>query len=338
MTIPYLTIKSARTRLMLTYLSIIMILSVGFSVISYFQLVNEAKGNLQSQQVRYRDFLFFITPENVMEIQSQGLLQFKKSLTRRLIVMNAGMLVLGSGVSYFLARRSLRPMEEALESQSRFTSDAAHELRTPLTAMKTETEVALRSKKLPLNEAREILKSNLEEIAKLETLTASLLRLAHSSEKIDNSNWQEYKLSDVLAAARNRLIDKAEKRGISIILPKTNLLIKGDPDQLTELFVPLIGNAVKYSNDGSQVKVKASKNDKIKVDIIDKGVGISEVDLPHIFERFYRADNSRSRVGAEGYGLGLSLADAIAKAHGGEIKVKSKYGEGSTFTVELPAA
>jgi two-component system sensor histidine kinase CiaH len=338
MTIPYLTVKSARTRLMLTYLSIIMFLSIGYSILSYFQLMNEARGNLQSQQVRYRDFLFFITPENVQDIQNQGLTQFKHNLIRRMAGMNLGVLIFGTVISYILARRSLRPMEEALATQSRFTSDAAHELRTPLTAMKTETEVALRSAKLPTREARAILKSNLEEIAKLETLTAGLLRLAHSSEKIDTSYWQDYKLSDVLATAHDRIADKADKRGIKLTLPKTKAVVRGDPDQLTELFVPLLGNAVKYSHDDGKVNIKVIDGDKLRVDIIDHGVGIADIDLPHIFKRFYRADNSRSRSGAEGYGLGLSLAEAIATTHGGEIKVKSKYGKGSTFSVYLPKA
>lgn len=337
MTIPSLTIKSARTRLTLTYLTIIMSLSIGFSIASYFQLVNVARGNLQSQQIRYSDFLFFITPENAREIQDQGVDHFKRNLRERMIVANLVVLVLGGGISYFLARRSLQPLEEALASQSRFTSDAAHELRTPLTAMKTESEVALRSRSLTTKEAKDVLKSNLEEIAKLETLTSALLRLAHSTEKVDTSFWQDYELLDIIKAAEARLHDKAATRGIKINLPKkSKAIVHGDPDQLTELFVPLIGNAVKYSHDNGVVDVKIKQGDKICVDIIDKGVGITEVDLPHIFDRFYRADTARSRSGAEGYGLGLSLAQIIANTHGGEIKVKSKYGKGSTFTVILP--
>lgn len=336
MTLPSLTIKSARTRLMLTYLGIIMCLSLGFSTVFYQQSVNEAKGNLAGQQVRLRDFLFFITPERVQLAQDAQLNEFRSNLLKRLAALNLGMLGLGAGVSYFLARRSLRPLEEALQVQSRFTSDAAHELRTPLTAIKTETEVALRGRSLSIQEAKEVLRSNLEETAKLETLTSALLRLARSSEKVDTSNWQDYKLIDILAAARDRLADKAAKRGITMKLPRTRAIVRGDPDQLMELFVPLLGNAVKYSDDNSTVDVKVSNKDRVCVDIIDQGVGIAEVDLPHIFERFYRADTSRSRVGAEGYGLGLSLAYAIATAHGGEIKVKSEYGKGSTFTVILP--
>lgn len=338
MTLPHLTIKSARSRLMLTYLGIIMALSIGFSTVFYQQSVNEAKGNLAGQQVRLRDFLFFITPERVQLAQDAELDQFKQNLQKRLFALNLGMLTLGSVLSYFLARRSLRPLEDALSSQGRFTSDAAHELRTPLTAMKTETEVALRSRDFDVQEARQVLRSNLEEIAKLETLTSALLRLARSSEKVDTSNWQDYKLSDILQAAWGRLEEKAAARSITCKLPKTPAIVHGDPDQLTELFVTILGNAVKYSHDTGKIEVKVKAADKICVSVSDKGIGIAEVDLPHIFERFYRADPARSREGAEGYGLGLSLAQAIVTAHGGVIKVKSTYGKGSTFSILLPAA
>ncbi len=337
MSLPHFTISSARIRLTLTYLVIIMTLTLGFSAVFYNQSIAEAEQNLQRQQQGLQDYLYFTSPETVAGIADAQLTNFRGSLLKRLAILNAGMLTLGTIVSYVLARRSLRPLEEALAAQSRFTSDAAHELRTPLTAIKTETEVALRGRKLDSTEARAVLRSNLEEANKLEILTNALLRLARSSEKIDKSNWQDYKLGDILDAARARLADKARQRHVSIKLPRTGAVVHGDPDQLIELFVPLVGNAVKYSPDKSPVVVKVRPGDgKVRVDVIDRGIGIAEVDLPHIFERFYRADPSRNKTRADGYGLGLPLAQAIAAAHGGKIIVKSKYGQGSTFTVELP--
>ncbi len=339
MSIPAFTITSARLRLALTYLSIIMILSLGFSGVFYYQSVDEARRNLQRQQVQLREYLYFATPEGIQTIQDRQLSLFRNNLIKRLAAANAGMLLLGAGVSYILARRSLRPLEEALQAQSRFTSDAAHELRTPLTAMKTEIEVGLRAKTIKTSEAKEILTSNLEEIAKLEVLTSALLRLAKSSETIDKSQWKDYRLDDVLHTAEARVANRAKARNITLQRQKTKLVVHGDPDQLTELFVTLLANAVKYSHENAKVQITAArKDDKIRVDIIDKGIGIAEVDLPHIFDRFYRADLSRNKTKANGYGLGLSLARAIADAHGAEINVKSEYGKGSTFTVELPRA
>jgi len=101
--------------------------------------------------------------------------------------------------------------------------------------------------------------------------------------------------------------------------------------------VPLLGNAIKYSPDGSDITISSKiKDNKVFTSITDKGIGITVVDLPHIFERFYRADQSRNKSKIDGYGLGLSLAQAIATNHKGKISVKSTYGKGSTFTVELP--
>lgn len=337
MSLPQLTLQSARVRLALTYLSIIMALTIGFSTAFYYQSIHAADTGLTTQLQELKDNLYFTTAASLEQIHDAELSRFRDSLLAKLVLFNGGMLVVGAVASYVLARRSLRPLEEALTSQSRFTSDAAHELRTPLTAMKTEVEVGLRDKKLSTAEARQVLKSNLEEITKLETLTAGLLRLARSSEKIDRSHWQSYKMSEILQMAYSRLADKAKTRGINVVLPKTKAVVCGDPDQLVELFVTLFGNAIKYSHDNSQVRVKVRETERrVHVDVIDQGVGIADIDLPHIFERFYRADRSRTRSAAEGYGLGLSLADAIATVHGGKITVKSEYKKGSVFTVTLP--
>lgn len=330
--------KTARTRLTLTYLAIIMALSIAFSVVFYMQSTREVSFGLRRHQTQLRDYLYFTTPEGVERIRNVQLAEFKRNLVRKLTALNMGMLAVGGVLSYILARRSLRPLEETLESQSRFTSDAAHELRTPLTAMKAEIEVALRDKKLQTAEAKAVLKSNLEEVGKLESLTAGLLRLARGDQGIDTSHFDYYKLSDILSSAHARLAEKAKARHITIKLPKTALVVYGDCDQLVELFVPLLGNAIKYSHEKSDVTVKATRHDtRVRVDVIDQGIGITEVDLPHIFERFYRADLSRNKTRADGYGLGLSLAEAITKAHGGRIRVKSEFGKGSTFTVELPS-
>lgn len=336
--LPSRIISSSRVRLSLTYLSIIMILSLGFSSVFYLQSVNEAKGNLNRQAFQLRDYLYFATPEDIQKVQDRQLTLFRKNLLDRLAILNAGMFLLGGSVSLLLARRSLRPLEQALESQSRFTSDAAHELRTPLTAMKTEIEVALRSKVLKTSDAKEVLNSSLEEISKLETLTAALLRLARDTEKTDKTHWLDYKLSEILDSSYDRLADKAKSNNVNIVIPKTKATVFGDPDQLVELFVTLLGNAIKYSPSGSEVRLKVSRlgDSRLAIDIIDEGIGITEVDLPHIFERFYRADQSRNKSKVDGYGLGLSLAKSIAELHGGKITVKSKFQEGSTFTVCLP--
>ncbi len=330
---------NARNQLAFTYLSIIMILSVGFSIVFYHETARVAGVGLRRQSSRLRDNIFFAPQGAIDRIRSEGEDNFNNSIKERLITIDLGMLIAGGFVSYYLAKRSLEPLEEAMTAQSRFTSDAAHELRTPLTAMKSEIEVALRSKKISAQDARELLSSNLEEIAKLETLTAALLRLAKNSQQPNVESWKPIIVSDVLATAYERVNIAAKASHIDFVLPASiRQTVRGDYDQLVELFVILFDNAIKYGTEKTTVAVTALQNDsQIVIKVTEKGIGIAADDLPHIFERFYRADHSRNKQKTEGYGLGLSVAEAIVKSHEGTISATSIPGTGTTFTVTLPA-
>jgi len=329
---------SHRTRLALTYLGIIMVLSIGFSAIFYHESTREVGAGYRLQTNALRDNIYFARPGALDRIRDTGVDRFRSSLLWRLFILNLAMLVAGAVVSLYLAERSLEPLEEAMAAQSRFTSDAAHELRTPLTVMKTEIEVALRSGKLADKESREILQSNLEEIVKLESLTAALLRLAKNTHSTDNSGWKDEVVTEILQTAAERVAAPLKASHMTIDLPDpATTTIKGDRDQLVELFVVLFDNAIKYGNEKTVVTVTAGQDDgKVVVNIEDKGIGIKESDLPHIFERFYRADQSRTKTKITGYGLGLSVAKAITDAHNGSISATSKIGSGTTFTVTLP--
>jgi signal transduction histidine kinase len=327
-----------RNKLALTYLVIIMVLSISFSVVFYNESTREAGSGFRQQALELRDNLYFTPSTTIDRIRDKGIDQFRANLLWRLTMLNVGMLAAGTAVSLYLARRSLEPMEAAIERQSRFTSDAAHELRTPLTAMKTEIEVALRASKLSTVDTKELLKSNLEEVGKLETLTDALLRLAKNGDQPDVSLWKPTKITDVIAAAAERVRLQADKRHITLKLPApSRTSLKADFDQLVELFVILFDNAVKYGRDNTEVAVQAHlDNDTIIVSVVDQGIGIANKDLPHIFERFYRADQSRTKTHISGYGLGLSVAEAIVHTHGGTISAESVQGSSTTFTVRLP--
>jgi len=329
---------SHRTRLALTYLGIIMVLSLGFSTIFYNQSTREVGAGYKFQTNELHDNLYFTPPSTIERIRDNGLDRFRVNLLWRLFILNLTMLVAGAIVSFYLAERSLEPLEEAMAAQGRFTSDAAHELRTPLTAMKAEIEVALRSKKLTDKDAREILESNLEEIVKLENLTAALLRLAKNSHSADTSTWKSVKITEVLKDAAARVDTQLKASHMKMDLPEpATTTVRGDRDQLVELFVILMDNAIKYGTEKTTVTVTANKDDgNVVVTVADKGIGIKESELPHIFERFYRADQSRTKSRITGYGLGLSVARAITDAHDGTIAANSKAGEGTTFTVTLP--
>ncbi|CAN5392346.1 HAMP domain-containing sensor histidine kinase [soil metagenome] len=330
--------NNPRNRLALTYLAIIMVLSVGFSVLFYRESTHAAGSGFRRQATQLRNNLYFTRPGALEHIRDDGISQFNDNLLVRLTILNMLMLVLGGFLSSYLARRSLEPLEQAIEAQSRFTSDAAHELRTPLTAMKTEIEVGLRSKKLPSDDAKIILQSNLEEIAKLEALTEALLRLAKNGHQPDPSSWKPVKITEILKAATLRVRPEADKRNITFTLPPdSRSTLRADHDQLIELFVILFDNAIRYGSDSTAVTVTAMQsNESLVVTVADKGIGIAKKDLPHIFERFYRADHSRTKASASGYGLGLSVAQAIVKSHNGTISTHSVSGNGTTFNVSLP--
>ncbi len=260
-----------------------------------------------------------------------------RQILLRLVVLNISTLLVGGAAAYFLARRTLRPIQDSMEAQGRFTADASHELRTPLTAMRAEIEVALRQKQLTSAEARELLGSNLEEIAKLEALSAGLLRLARFENGLDPRAVSRVPVRELFAAAAARFDKIAHARRLTIDRHAGAETVAGDRDSLLELVAILLDNAIKYSPEGTTITLRSElAGNAVRLSVADHGAGISAADIPHIFDRFYRADRSRSKNHPGGYGLGLSIAKRIADLHHGEITVESTPGEGSTFKVKLP--
>jgi signal transduction histidine kinase len=258
-------------------------------------------------------------------------------LQTSLVLFNLAVLIIGGGLSYALALYTLKPIEEALEAQTRFAADASHELRTPLAAMETEIEVALRAKGLSKTDARSLLESNLEEVIKLKTLSQNLLQLA----RLDDSqnNLKPTALGPAIKEAATQAKKTAKAKHVTVEALPTKLKVIGNHESLVQLLNILLDNAIKYGPGGSLVRVSASKHGKqVELSVTDQGQGIKKQDLPHIFERFYRGDPSRTKQSANGYGLGLPIAQKIAQRHHSGITVKSTIGKGSTFSVSLPLA
>ncbi len=328
---------SAAAKLTMGYLAIIMALSIGCSVALYHVSSYELARSAQRPVDLYNAFF---GPNNTDEVNSLRLVQLNKdrnNLKVNLLLFNVAVLTIGGGVSYYLARRTLRPIEEALEMQKRFAGDASHELRTPLTAMQTEIEVALRSPDLTKKGAVDLLKSNLEEVAKLKSLSEGLLALATA--RGNNKPHEKVSSAQIVDAAINQANKPAAAKKIKIKSSVKDSVVAGNCQQLVNLLVILLDNAIKYSPSGSQVNITAkSQDNQAVISVSDQGIGIASADLAHIFERFYRADISRSKNTAQGYGLGLAIAKKIAELNHGSIRVKSAPGKGSTFTVRLPLA
>ncbi len=329
--------SSATIKLTLFYVLIVMAISVIFSVSLYDISSNELERGLGRQVGIIRN----ISRSNSLQpmpdfnqIQLDQLDESNRHLKMNLVYFNLLILFLSSLVSYILAKKTLEPIEEAMNAQNRFTADASHELRTPLTAMRSEIEVALRNKNLSKDEAKKLLSSNLEEIDKLESLSNALLKLACYQD--DKNTLTKISLEEIIVNAYEKIETLANQKDISFENELLDLKVKGDKASLTELFVILLENAIKYSPKSSKISISMKKDrDKAVIFVQDQGIGIKASDLPHIFNRFYRADNSRSKEKAEGYGLGLAIAKQIANLHDGSISVESKPGQGSKFTIKL---
>jgi two-component system sensor histidine kinase CiaH len=325
---------SAALKLTVWYLAIIMFLSIGCSLALYRVYSNDLYSNAQ-RQLGYVD--------RSLPDSFPGYRQFKDRLLdvdlghlkANLVVFNLGVLIVGGAISYALARRTLQPIEEAMEGQKRFTGDASHELRTPLAVIQTENEVALRDPSLSKKQAVDLLKSNLEEVGKLKALSDGLLRLASADNQ--QEEFQSVSLKKVASQAIERWQKAATDKAMKISTDLKNVSVMGDHDSLIDLVSILLDNAIKYSPEKTQIKVETGAKDKSAwIKITDQGPGIKASELPHIFERFYRADQARTKSGTNGYGLGLAIAKKIAETHGGSLEVSSTLGQGSVFTVRLP--
>lgn len=332
-------IATPTAKLAATYLAIIMLMSISFSIVFYStsarQLARPMPPNEQSAPMGggVNSQLF---DDQIREAVEARFSEARNELLIKLIWINFGALIVGAAISYLLARKSLRPIEEAMDAQTQFVSDASHELRTPLTVLQTTNEVALRKKKIKEQEARELLAHNIEEVQKLRHLSDSLLELLKNEKR--SSELNEVALKNTVSLAVDETKELAKKKDIKIKNDVTKYKVKSDSNLLSRLIVILLDNAIKYSYKGGVIKIAGREvKGRVYIDIIDEGIGIKASDIDHIFRRFYRADRSRTK-GEEtnGYGLGLSIAAKIAKQLNHEIQVESVIGEGSTFTIVVP--
>jgi two-component system, OmpR family, sensor histidine kinase CiaH len=322
--------KSATVKLTTWYLAILIAISLLFSIVIYSSASNEIDtrfGYLQrdSRMIINIPAGRFDTFRDVQVHEAQA------NLLASLVITNICIWLAGGVGSYYLARRTLKPIEEAHEAQSRFTSDASHELRTPLASMKTEIEVALRDPNLKPAEMKELLTSNLEEVNKLTKLSQTLLQLS----QLDHDNIPQEKVN--LEVIARSVIERFDKPGQRVIFSGKSHNVMANKAGVEELLTILLDNAIKYSPPDSKIRISIIKQKQMSgYEVINEGKGIAPEVLPHIFDRFYRADSSRTNGAKKGYGLGLALAKKIVELHNGELTVSSAVGKETTFQVLLP--
>ncbi len=331
--------KQARLKLTIWYLLIIMVISLSFSGLIY-QLINmEINRFANSQRFRIerrlQDF-DQIMPKPSIVVDSDLITDSQKRLLQNLTLINGFIFILSGSLSYLLAGRTLRPIQKMTEEQKRFISDASHELKTPLTGLKSLFEVSLRDKKINLAEAKNVIKEGLSQTNQLQLLSDSLLELNYLSSSSSLSQ-ESISIKKIMTETVKKIKPKADFKKIIIKTKTVSGEITVDHQKIEELFLILLDNAIKYSPESRPIKFMAHKaNKNIIFKVIDQGIGISKKDLPFIFDRFYQADNARTKGSNSGYGLGLCIAKTIVKQHQGQIKVNSLLGRGSEFQIILP--
>jgi len=262
------------------------------------------------------------------------------SLILILLLSIGGLTLLGAGLGgLFLADRALEPARLAWTNQQRFIGDAAHELRTPLTLLRADAEVLLRSREHLASEDAELLEDIVTETSHMSTLATNMLTLARLDNNSSHREHEVINLTGIALAGVRRVQALADQSGISLQVGSNDAaLVIGDPTLLEQAVLVLLDNAIKYNRRGGRVTVDTTVNDKYAfLEVSDTGIGIAAEHLPHLGERFYRVEKSRSRE-AGGTGLGLSIARSIAVAHGGALTLTSKPDQGTKVTLKLPLA
>jgi len=226
-------------------------------------------------------------------------------------------------------------IDNAFKSQKRFVANASHEIKTPLTVIQTELEIL--EKKVKDIESVESIKNALSEIENLTKLTNSLLTIAKLDASHTKLDKNIIRIDELLADCAQVMNQAAVKKEIQINLSIEDAVeINADKEKLKSVFLNLIDNAIKYSFPNSSIKIKLKKltNNKVIIEVIDNGQGISSAEIPFIFNRFYRSNETRAEI--SGSGLGLAITKEIIELHKGEIKVESKAAVKTIFSVILP--
>lgn len=269
-------------------------------------------------------------------------ISFAYQLFTWLLVVLVSLAVLFAGVavwlSFMMSKKAMGPISMAFQRQKEFVGDASHELRTPLSVMLSSIDALEMTDGVEEDPfAGKLLRNMKSEVKRMTGLVSDLLVLARADSGSVERTVEELDVQKEAAQVIESLTPYADSAGVSLSLEgPAPLIVNGDRARLKQLLYILLDNAVKYSPDGGQVKVKLYQRDRHwTMSVSDEGIGIDEDDQSRIFDRFFRSDKSRTRT-VGGHGLGLSIAKWIAGIHGGTITVKSEPGKGSTFTVQLP--
>ena len=308
----------ARLRLTAIYAFIMAVIIVGYSVFSY---QNFQRSLVESSEDDFAD-----------AAAQQHFIGATLSATgERLFIADAVILLLATGAGYVLAGYTLRPVQRSVEAQKAFAENASHELRTPLSVMRNDMEVLLRDGHPTKEKVDATLKSALEEIQGMSKMTEDLLLLARLGNH--RKPAEDIDIGELVGNLAGKMKPIASAKGVSIRAdhPDGRLMARADAKDMERVLANLIQNSLEHTPRGGSITIETAHEGRTaKIVVSDTGSGISERDLPHIFERFYKGQSS------SGTGLGLSIAKEILERHGGGLSIESALGKGTTATVRVP--
>jgi signal transduction histidine kinase len=313
---------SSRAKLVLIYLSSLLLILGFSSFVLYLTLSKNIQENFHGDASSEQSQALIINKTND---QLQSIIIFTDLL----------FLIFSLGISFYLADQTLKPLQESLQEQKRFTADVSHDLRTPLASLQTNLEVALREKSFSEIEIRQILSRSLEEVQFMTKMSENLLFLARIENNKKIIKFVPVDLSSMLEKLIQTFLVQADFKKIQITTEFTpSVFVQGDPENLQRLFNNILSNALNYTPVNGKINLLSKKiNKEILISIKDSGPGIPAQFIPHIFERFYQIDQARQHPGN---GLGLAIAKSIVDQHFGQIKIESKVGVGTEVLIHLP--
>ena len=314
----------ARLKLTAYYTIAIFILVAIFSLVVYGLFAKNITSNLQYEGKGSEEREAFVEREVIHRALDK--------LQGVLLVVDGVIIIVIGGIGYYLAGKTLKPVEQAYMRQKKFVADVAHELRTPLAVMKAGSETALSSDSSKA-EYKKIIQESLEELDYLSVMVDDLLFLARS-DNFQRAELFEFNLSNLTHKQIELMKPYADKK--NVILEQDivdNLFIKGSKAYLKRLIANLVKNAIDYNKPSGKVKVflKGSRA-QVELKVVDTGIGIKKEELKNIFHRFYKADRARSRRSG-GAGLGLSIVQEIVKIHRGKVYIKSSISKGTEVSI-----
>ncbi len=271
-----------------------------------------------------------------LAVRELTLLELRASLDHTQLMFGLWLFLLVGTLAYIFGGVIQRPVEKAMRARRQFTADAAHDLRTPLSIMKTDIELGLRQQTDNPEELRAALRSNLQEVERMTKIIEDLLSLA----RLDNPKLQlvfaETDMVELIYHVTTKLRQLAADEEVTLQLRTLDpCVVMGNGSALERMLMNVLSNAIDHTPPGGTVSVTLVRQQSTTVlTVADSGAGIAQHDLPHIFDRFYKASANRQGAGS---GLGLAIVREIIKRHAGRIRVDSEPGKGTNVRLELPA-